>query len=76
MKHVTLHTPISSDLSSGQVCFDVDGLTPEQVVQKLHQRGVIMSSTPYPKSYARFAPSLINNEQEIETALSEIAKLA
>ncbi len=76
MKHVTLHTPISSDLSSGQVCFDVDGLTPDQVVEKLHQRGVIMSSTPYPKSFARFAPSLINNEQEIEIALAEIAKLA
>lgn len=75
MKHVTLHTPIASELSSGQVCFDVDGLTPDQVVEKLHQRGVIMSSTPYPKSYARFAPSLLNNEQEIETALKEIAAL-
>ncbi len=76
MKHVTLHTPIDSALSSGQVCFDVDGHTPDQVVEKLHKWGIIMSSTPYPKSFARFAPSLINNEQEIERALAEIARLA
>lgn len=75
MKHVILHTPISSDLSSGQVCFDVNGLSPDQVVENLHRRGVIMSSTPYPKSYARFAPSLINNEQEIERALAEVSNL-
>jgi hypothetical protein len=42
----------------------------------MHGRGVIMSSTPYRTSYARFAPSLLNNEQEIELALAQIKALA
>jgi selenocysteine lyase/cysteine desulfurase len=76
MRHVTLYTPQSSELSSGLVCFDVAGMSAGNVVKKLHSKGIIMSSTPYRNSYARFAPSLINNEQEIEKALSEIRALA
>ncbi|WP_342806008.1 aminotransferase class V-fold PLP-dependent enzyme [Alteromonas sp. M12] len=75
MPHVTLYTPESSALSSGLVCFDVDGIDPETVVKRMHKKGIIMSSTPYRKSYARFAPSLLNNEQEIETALAEISAM-
>tara|TARA_R110002124_G_scaffold78595_7_gene209762 strand:- start:356 stop:532 length:177 start_codon:yes stop_codon:yes gene_type:complete len=58
------------------VCFDVKGLAPETVVEKMHAKGIIMSSTPYRQSYARFAPSLLNNEQEIEQALAEVSALA
>jgi selenocysteine lyase/cysteine desulfurase len=76
MSRVTLYTPDSSDLSSGLVCFDVQGMPAETVVKTLHNKGIIMSSTPYRKSYARFAPSLLNNEQEIELALAEIQALA
>ncbi|GAC08035.1 hypothetical protein GCHA_0069 [Paraglaciecola chathamensis S18K6] len=42
----------------------------------MHAKGIIMSSTPYRQSYARFAPSLLNNEQEIEQALAEVSALA
>ena len=76
MPHVRLYTPKTTSLSSGLVCFDVDGMHPDEVVKKLHDQGVIMSSTPYRQSYARFAPSLINNEQEIDIALGAIAALA
>ncbi|MEZ9538478.1 MULTISPECIES: aminotransferase class V-fold PLP-dependent enzyme [unclassified Shewanella] len=76
MSHVTLYTPMATELSSGLVCFDVDGLSPQQVVEHMHTKGIIMSSTPYRDSYARFAPSLINNEAEIDKALSEIQALA
>ena len=72
MSHVSLHTPMSTDLSSGLVCFDVDGVEPGTVVKRMHDKGIIMSSTPYRQSHARFAPSLLNNENEIERALSEI----
>ncbi len=75
MSHVTLHTPISPELSSGQVCFEVEGMHPEKIVAHMHNRGIIMSNTPYRQTFARFAPSLINNEQEIDLALAEIAKL-
>lgn len=76
MSHVKLYTPDSSALSSGLVCFDVNGMDPESVVKTMHNKGIIMSSTPYRKSYARFAPSLLNNEQEIELALAEIQAMA
>ena len=76
MPHVTLYTPTSNEMSSGLVCFDVKGVSPGDVVKKMHNKGIIMSSTPYRISYARFAPSLLNNEQEIEQALAEIQALA
>ena len=73
MKNVKLHTPMSSELSSGLVCFDYKQMAPDDVVKAMHAKGVIMSSTPYRKSYARFAPSLINNEQEIELTLKALS---
>ena len=76
MSHVKLHTPMSSELSAGLVCFDVDGIGPDDVVRRMHDKGIIMSSTPYRDSYPRFAPSLINNENEIDRALAEIAAMA
>jgi len=72
MQGVELYTPMSPDLSAGLVCFDVDGVSQEEVVKRMHAKGIIMSATPYNPSYARFAPSLINNETEIDTTLSEI----
>lgn len=76
MSNVHLHTPQTTKLSSGLVCFDVDGMHADQVVKTLHGKGIIMSSTPYRNSFARFAPSLLNNEQEIEMALAQIKALA
>ena len=76
MGHVKLYTPASNELSSGLVCFDVQGMKPEAVVKTMHEKGIIMSNTPYRVSYARFAPSLLNNEQEIEIALAEIQAIA
>ncbi|MDR4466707.1 MAG: aminotransferase class V-fold PLP-dependent enzyme [Nitrospira sp.] len=75
MRHVTLHTPMSQDLSAGIVCFDVNGLQPRQVVEKLRERGIVGSVTPYATKYVRLAPSLINSPKEIEDTLEEIRKL-
>lgn len=69
---VKLYTPMSPELSSGLVCFDYKQMSPEDVVKAMHKKGVIMSATPYRQSYARFAPSLVNNEQEIEQALATL----
>jgi selenocysteine lyase/cysteine desulfurase len=76
MPHVTLYTPTGNALSSGLTCFDVKGMKAASVVENMHKKGIIMSSTPYRVSYARFAPSLLNNEQEIELALAEIHAMA
>jgi isopenicillin-N epimerase len=75
MPHVTLHTPMSQDLSAGIVCFEVAGLAPHAIVEKLRQRNIVGSVTPYATKYARLAPSLINSPEEIETTLAEIRTL-
>ena len=75
MPHVTLHTPISQDLSAGIVCFEVAGMTPRQIVEKLRQRKIVGSVTPYATQYARLAPSLLNSPVEIEKTLGEIRNL-
>jgi len=76
MRHITLHTPLSHDLSAGIVCFEVAGMSPEQVVAELRRKGIVASVTPYATQYARMAPGLLNSEAEIETLLKEIRTLA
>ena len=75
MPHITLHTPISQDLSSGIVCFSVNGMQPGQVIERLRQKKIIGSVTPYATQYARLAPSLLTSSDEIEQALQEILTL-
>lgn len=72
IKGVTLHTPMAAELSSGMVCFDYKDMAPDDLVKAMHAKGIIISSTPYRQSHARFAPSLINNEQEIEQTLAAL----
>lgn len=76
MAHVRLHTPMSEELSSGIICFEVDGHEPPAVVEKLGEQGIIASASPYPVSYARIAPSLINTEREVDRTLEVIGSLA
>jgi isopenicillin-N epimerase len=75
MPHVTLHTPLSPALSSGLVCFEVNGLSPAAVVARLRDRGIIASRTPYATSYARLTPGLINTEAEVDAAIAAVRAL-
>ena len=75
MPHVRLHTPMSPALSAGIICFDVAGRTPAEVVAHLHARGIVGSTSPYPVSYARIAPSLLTNEEEVERTVAALAAL-
>ena len=76
MSHVKVHTPMSSSLSAGIICFEVSGRSPEEVVAHLLRHKIIASKSPYRTSYARIAPSLINNEKEIEQTMKAIRGLA
>jgi isopenicillin-N epimerase len=76
MRHVKLHTPRSGSLSAGLVCFEVDGLSPQQVVDRLLARGIVATVTPYAQSYARVAPSVLNTPAEIDRTLRAIRALA
>ena len=76
MRRITLHTPLSHDLSAGIVCFEVAGMSPDHVVAELRRKGIVASVTPYATQYARMAPGFLNSEAEIETLLKEIRTLA
>lgn len=76
MRHVKLHTPRGDKLSSGLVCFEVDGMKPADVVKRLHADNIVASTSPYKVSYARVAPSLLNTPEEIETTISCIRAMA
>ena len=76
MPHVKLHTPLSPSRSAGMVCFDVEGHSADQVVHQLQEQGIVASSTPYRVTHARLAPSIINNEEEIQRTLEAIKALA
>ena len=76
IRGVTLYTPRSKDLSAGIVCFDVKGLTQNQVVHRLLERHqIVASTTPYRISYARVAFGLQNTTEEVEKTLAAIRTL-
>lgn len=75
MNHVTLHTPVSEELSAGINCFEVNGLTPSEVVEKLHQKHIIASTSPYRTSYARLTPCIINTVEEVEICIKAIENI-
>lgn len=73
---VRLHTPMPSDLSAGIVCFDIDGMSPEQVVIALLEKRIIATETPYEPSHARMSPGLINSSVEIQRAVEAVDEVA
>lgn len=76
MTHVTLHTPQAPELAAGIVCFEVAGLTPEQVVERLRARRIVASTSPYAVPYARVAAGIMVSPEEVETTIREIRGLA
>jgi selenocysteine lyase/cysteine desulfurase len=77
MPRVRMHTPLSPELSAGIIAFEVAGLTPDQVVRKLHDQRIIASVTPgfYEPNLARVAPSLLTTEADVARTVRAIAAL-
>jgi len=73
---VKVLTPDDPTLSAGIICFSVEGQSPEETVRRLLGRKVIASASPYKVSYARLAPSLVNDEDEIEATLRAVREIA
>ena len=75
MPHVKLHTSRASALSSGIVCFDVEGMKPQRVVSALHAKKILASTTPYRVPYARLSFGVANTPEEVEATLREVKGL-
>ena len=69
---ITLHTPMSGDLSAGLVAFEVAGIKPADVVKQLLSKRIIASTSPYAITYARLAPSLVNTPEQVEAAVRAV----
>jgi selenocysteine lyase/cysteine desulfurase len=75
MPNVKLYTPMEDELSAGIVCFDVQGMQAQQVVDRLRTQKIIASVTPYKTLYARLSPGLLNSPAEVETTLAAVREL-
>ena len=76
MPHVELHTPMDENLSAGMACFDVKGMKPAAVVERLLEKKIVGSTTPYLIAYARLACSIVNTPQEVDKTLAAVRALA
>jgi selenocysteine lyase/cysteine desulfurase len=76
MPKVKLLTPRDPALSAGINCFDVEGQSAGETAHKLHEHKVVASSSPYKISHARLAPSLVNDEREVDAALRAVRTIA
>jgi selenocysteine lyase/cysteine desulfurase len=75
VRRVRLRTPRSTDVSAGLVCFEVAGADPGIVVQRLAERRIVASVTPYARRYVRLGPGLVNTRAEVDRAVRAIAAL-
>ncbi|PAY18430.1 aminotransferase [Rhodopirellula sp. SM50] len=75
MPHVQLLTPMSQDVSSGIVCFNVNGWDPNELEIELSRNGVIASASPYNNPCMRFSFGLYTNRRDIRRGLSVIESL-
>jgi selenocysteine lyase/cysteine desulfurase len=73
---VQVLTPRDPVLSAGIICFQVEGQTTGETVHRLLGRKVIASSSPYKVSYPRLAPSLVNDEHQVDEALRAVRAIA
>ena len=74
--NVRLFTPMRKSLSSGIACFMVGSLPAQTVVDKLFERKIVGSVTPYKASYARLTPGLMNSKAEVDEAIGAVRAIA
>jgi len=67
-------TPPGEDMSSGIVCFDVDGESPHDVVARLAAVGFSTSVTPYREQHVRAGPSIVTTPDEVDALLDELRR--
>jgi selenocysteine lyase/cysteine desulfurase len=66
---------MSDEISAGIVCFDVAGRSPFEVVDRLYERRIVATVTPYATRHVRLSPSIRNSEADVDAALDALASL-
>jgi isopenicillin-N epimerase len=75
LPNVTVITPLSSDLSSGIISFDIDGFSARNAVRALRERRVVASAAPYATPHVRLTPSITNSPADVDAAIAAVAQL-
>ena len=63
---VKLRTPRDPALSAGITAFEIDGLSPDEVVKRLREKRIIATTSPYKVTYPRISFGLANSEADVE----------
>ena len=71
-----VYTPLDPQLNAGMVCFDMNGLNAQQTVNKLLEKKIIASTTPYAVPFARLAFGIMNTQQEVEATARALRSMA
>lgn len=72
---IKLHTPLSTDLSSGINAFEFKGMDAVSLVNKLRDFKIYGSTSPYKTIYARLTPCILNTEDEVMQCLSALESI-
>jgi selenocysteine lyase/cysteine desulfurase len=76
LRRVRLVTPQSGALSAGLVCFEVEGVSPFDAVDRLWARSrVVASVTPYSTPYVRLGPTIVNTSAEVDRVVRAVSAL-
>ncbi len=75
LPHVRLATPMAEEVSAGIVCFDVAGISPWRVVDRLYERRIVGTVTPYAARHVRLSPAIRNSEADVDAALDAVASM-
>jgi isopenicillin-N epimerase len=75
MKKIKMITPMQKELSSGIICFEVEGKDPFELVERLWDHKIVASVTPYKTWFVRFSPSLVTLEEDVDKALNVLEQL-
>jgi selenocysteine lyase/cysteine desulfurase len=76
MPKIRLQTPRDGRLAAGIVCFEVDGKSPGAVVDRLREKRIIATTSPYADTYARVAAGIMVAPEEVEETLRAIRDVA
>ena len=69
LPNLTLVTPRDPSVSGGLTCFEVHGLSAQEVTLRLRARRISTSSSPYRVSYPRVSAGIMNSPEDLEVAL-------
>lgn len=75
LKGITIFTPNAETLSSGMVCFLVNGKDPNEIVDLFETKRIIIGQTPYRDSYNRFSIGILNTFEDIDKAIAVLKAL-